>query len=1395
MSAGNQVSSALFVGREKELTRFRRLLTPEATLNILNIHTCGDGGVGKTKLVLRMQEYCVSEPDNLVAAKELIDFYHTESRSKLGVMQQIVENLAIENFPEFSRFAEHYLETPDVSEREELLPKLEEAFRRDYTAFSDVVKTQQKVIVLFFDTYEFIQGVELTAEGISKATTTGFSHWIETQLFPAIRNNTRLIVSGRFPLTAADRKQLAVEELNLSHFTIEDTKAFWKRCLEAKSDRELSEKIGSEELISTVHTLADGRPVLLALFADWLNYSHNPLSPEKLLARIEGKTGKPFNPITEEHKELFEKALIERIASFRQSEDQAVVHLAVAYRRMTPEMFQFLTDAPLEECREILLSRLEPLSFTKYKKGDVILLHDEMRRLVVQHWWEEQDAAKDDRRTIAKDLVTYYDTCILTAENLSEVDRETYTSELLGYALLADPQTGITRFCDEFDIALEDGRYDYCDLLLREAENYRQENPHDIPFPDFLEIDLRRIRYYTGSDRNYHESIALADAVLEKFQETEHGESSVIRGKLLMERAIAEFSVGEFTKSIPSFKEVQQIFYHMGENSLLPWTNNLIGYTYYRQGKFAEAEEYLEQARDEYQELLGEGEDLDQRERRRLFQGLQLSLGNLAIVYSHTGKFEKAIRNAEITLDIVRNLPHNTIEIARTRNTVGQVFAFAGLAIDAHYHLVEAEKLLEGIGNRQIVGRIKTNLGFLQYRVNEFAHLLEYYRAEDIEKILKYVRHDRIDDARKLVEEAVTILSTEPVITKELADTYYALGELYMVSPSDDHWEQAEQAFQKSLKWGKASQFLYRIVDTLESLITLYYFWNGASTATDSVRKDNQEKFETYQREIEQFDSQLYPNLFGKYHITLGDISFDKALENLRSSEAELIDSAKVEVHLNESFEQYTKAAVLMRQFNEKRYYLILRVFYNRLNTLLDVSSDGDIATEVFTFLDTQRSRWQQQIREFEDIFYYVALRIQSEERLASHLDGLLTAIQQYLDHGNFGMALLLNDCLIGMYLSLINLNAGNDIYHEHLILRLHVQHKLYRILGDEYQARRYLRLVRRRLKAVTDPHVKEALEGWTDAGEGTLIYRRGEYGKLLEFYLEDELDTARNKFDGEFPGERQRALELLQEGEKKLGRAIALWEEKLATVTEPDEQTLLNTRLKIYRKHFGETQFRIGELLTLHERFSESGYQKRAFSYLKQAVNSVTTSGALYRHDDAVQSYINALYFSGNYENPEYQEERLTYEHLLDDKLSSSAKIYPSILAKFRITQGDALFSKYFHRQEAPEHTFKEYGYIPRQRQIDTLTLRTMLRYYVEACNFMAQHGSIDFASSVRVLQRRIELISDKHSLREIRRALRSIWTVQPYLKEEKDVLDTLVQFVKIRSFLLEHERNISCS
>lgn len=1399
----NQVTSDMFVGRREELDRFKDLFTPEANISILNIHTNGNGGIGKTQLLLRMQDYCRSVPEKVVYTKELIDFYHTESRSRVGVMLQIVDNLGTTNFPEFEKYVNQYQDTADISDREELLPKLEQGFRKDYTAFSAWTKKQGKVIVLFFDTYEFIQDIETTVRGEQQVDTTGFSHWLETQLFLFVSENTRLIVSGRYPLKDIDRSKLAVEELNLTHFSLSDTVAFWKKCFNLESESDLAEKIGSDSLISIFHTISEGRPVLLALFADWVNYDRNPLSPEDLLIEIERRTGKIGKRVTQNQKELFEKALIERVTSLIGPEDHAITCMAVAYRRMTPDMFHFITDIPRAACRDILLNKLKPLSFIKYKKGDFILLHDEMRRLLLQHWWPEHDPVKDIRGEIAANLVRYYDEKLLAGERLSATEYEMYISELLEYALLANPQEGLERFCSEFDIALEDGKYDYADLLLREAESYHRDNPNDLLFPDYLRIRLRKIRYYSFTDKDYERALGIAEETLEKYQNNPVWTESDLLGHFLLVRGFAQSYLDMFEESVDSFHEAKNVFYDLGKDYWLYRTSNSIGYAYYRQGRFVEAERYLAQSINGFSKLLAERGQITKREHRQLLQGLQLSLGNLAGVYGYTGRFEKAIRYAEIVLDIARNLPYNNQEIARARMIVGHQHAVAGHSIDAQHNLAEAEQLLMDIRNRTLTGRTSTDLGILLYRVDEFSYLLEYYRAEEIEEMLKgYVQYEQIEKAEKLLQKAIRILSERPAIKKELADAYYALGELYMVTPTDDHWQKAESAFLKGLKWGKTGKFLYGVIDTLESLVTLYCFWNGTSGISEEVKKQNQRKMTQYQQELDLYDPMMYPNLFGKYRVALGDIEFDKALELLQSGNKAQLNAAITA--LKNGFTHYVIAAGLMKQFNEDRYYLTLRVFYNRLNVLIDKLYEKKILfqemnwmRELKTLWDRKaeelkelRTFWLRQEKEFEQIFYYIQLRIRPKEKL-QQINQLYGHFQDILNQGGFGLASLLSSCLIGAYTALISSGNGNEEYREKRILQLNAQSGYYRTLGDEYQAELCIWACRREIEQFSDSYLQMALEGSTDCSEGTWMYRRGEYGRLLEFYLQDELGVARKRFEQRYPGARDRAFMLLREGEEKLKTAIAFWEEKLTNVDDLKEQSCLEARIRRYRKNLGEVRFRLGELLMLNEEFEDVAKHKGAFSYLQEAVDDSESSGDTYRHDNAVQSYINALYFSKKYSDPDYIEKHSAYEKRLEEKLRSkdpSVPFYASIMSRLRIVQGDALFSRCFKRIEKPGG---EYTYIPREGRVGIRPLRTMLRYYVEACNFMAQHSAKNFASAVRVVQRRIRLISDRHSIQVIQRGFVDVWTGQEYLKEKKDEMETLIQFANIRSIMLENRDN----
>jgi tetratricopeptide (TPR) repeat protein len=360
--------------------------------------------------------------------------------------------------------------------------------------------------------------------------------------------------------------------------------------------------------------------------------------------------------------------------------------------------------------------------------------------------------------------------------------------------------------------------------------------------------------------------------------------------------------------------------------------------------------------------------------------------------------------------------------------------------------------------------------------------------------------------------------------------------------------------------------------------------------------------------------------------------------------------------------------------------------------------------------------------------------------------------------------------------------NLSSDECRERLILQLHTQVGLYRSLGDEYQATRCIWEIREQhLPAIVDPRLRNALEGFTDANEGTLQYRRGEYGRLLEYYLQDELSVGRERFDLQFPWAREGALHLLQRGEGKLQDTLRVWEASLdnaATKADAsaEHQKLLRDRLKRHRKNLGEARFRLGELFMLNQQFDS------AFRYLHLAIQDARESGDTYRYDNAIQSYLNALYFSGKYDDADSLDERRRYEQELRDTRADPRRMHPSIVGRFRVIQGDALFSKCF--QGICDKRTGHVHYIPRE-DTNIRQIRIMLRYYVEACEYMAQHSQANFAAAVRVLLRRIQLLADRNTVQIIQRGLSSVWKDQPHLKKGKE-LDTLLQLTAIRSMTL---------
>lgn len=1387
-----RVPHDFFIGREDERATIQQFLTPESEHQLLEIYTNGAGGIGKTSLLEKTLASCLEKTDQFIATQEFIDFYHTACRSRIGVLQELARTLDNQAFPEFNKLASTYLQEPDPSKRKKNLSDIEKAFIREYATF-----TKGRQPILFFDTYEFIQRTPL--QGQTAAEGTGLSRWMETKFFPELLKDspaTRIIVSGRYPLQDISCSLIAVKRLELQPFEIQDTTRFLQQCLRYSNQQELIARIGSAEDIGKIQALSNGHPILIALFVDWISYSQNPLSPREFIATIEADT-------KHDQHTAFEKTLIKRVSALASPEDIAVIAMAVAYHRMTPAMFQALNpDVSTLQCQAIF-DQLRKFSFVKQKAPDIVLLHDEMRRMVVEWLFNDpQDKSRFIRRALVEDLVQYYEE-LLKQPDLSDTEREIYTTERLEYVFLADSETGLTNFRTEFeenfDTYIDDGKYDYCDMLLRDAEMIHRENPGLISFPDHVTLDWRRIQYNNKFGGDSQESIDIANDVLQKHENRWYGNydgkqydfrSHSLHGKILMERGIGEFRRELFEDALTSLHAAYNVFVEVADYTTLHWCNNWIGYVHYRQSHFSQAEIRFNQSRDGFYNLLldysrehasGLPTSLHRKTQFRfLLQGLQVCFGNSAILNYYLGRFDTAIRYAEIAFAIARALPQNAVEIVRGRATLGRVFAGIGRSIDARHHLNEAQCILQDLEEPFLKGRINTDLGFLSYRGSELERIIEYYRAVDVAQIIKKYAQSptELQQAERYIATAVSIAGEE----KERSDAYYALGELCVVMPEDDHWQRAEDAFLSALDLARKSRFEYRVIDTLESLVTLYYFWNHSD-----------DKLAAYQQELDQFhqvNPKRYPDLFAKYYITLGDSEYDHGFSCLNNSGESTLSS--ILDHFQKAFEHYCQAIVLMKEFHIDAFYGACGLFYSRLRTLVNECDEQKILSHIF---DTIEKTLPHTIDTDDTVHaLYRSARIligPSESPLRQQLDRLQKMIQSELDQGNWGKALLFTDCLLGIYRVLLRIHPEHDAYLEELIFYLRAKSVYYRRLGNMYQADRYLAIAKDNLSKLKELPLQylpkeclKALEGSLKSVEGTLLYRRGGFEQMLEFYLCDELDVARQKFNAEFGVTvRTQALELLKEAEEMLDVVISNWDQQPSEI----RPKLLYQR---YRARLGDTRFRIGELLMVHEDFALSTeLQNKVFGYFKHAIADAEASDYAYLQEHARQGWFNALYFSGlpdTSDAAKVQQQQL--EAQLEQMAHSQGTVFPSVMGRFRITQGDRLFSSYF-QQDCHRVEEGTYAYIRQEHgPANPTILGRMLRYYVEACDFMAQHGHQDFATAMRTLQRRIELITDIGALHEIQRAFQPVWNNQPHLVEKNEELRTLVQFAQLRSFILEN-------
>lgn len=378
-----------FVGREAILNQVRGWLEDG------QFHPSffsGEYGVGKTRLLQRILEL---EKKYDGAPVRLIDLYHFRHHSPEGLARAI--------FACFENTANEHYFNPFITARRRLdaaraggdSKSIKEQLDALLNSCADGVKklSAERGVLLLFDTVE--QYVYPTGARFAPAW-----DWLKGWIGDLPRG--AVLFAGR-PAASALFQGFPLSTIPLDFFTLEESTSY----LTAVADR-WSQETGQSvsfaaEDVQKLHTLSQGRPILLAIFLE-----------------LRMRDPQAFKDLSEFQTETFEQKVIEYLLS--QPELGETLKAAGRARKgIDSELLAKIRGILLREAKGAL-ETLRNMSFAKtFPDDDRVYLHDDMYDLLEKYVYSE-DADATERQAAAHAVYEYYKDAIRQKnEDLKEI--------------------------------------------------------------------------------------------------------------------------------------------------------------------------------------------------------------------------------------------------------------------------------------------------------------------------------------------------------------------------------------------------------------------------------------------------------------------------------------------------------------------------------------------------------------------------------------------------------------------------------------------------------------------------------------------------------------------------------------------------------------------------------------------------------------------------------------------------------------------------------------------------------------------------------------------------------------------------------------------------------------
>jgi len=821
-------SKEFFVGREENLDVFHSIWNGERPEWILYVP--GVGGIGKTRLLQCFREQALEQPDGrMILSTGLMDFYHTANQTRLGLLQEIANQLGMDNFPLFlqaRRDLQSSMEEEHISdERHSGEREVFDEFFKDYGA---LLHKKQRILLLF-DTCEEMHGVqdwflEVFLEGLYREEER-FASECNAGEETEFKCQTVVVMAGRPAPELEFPKSDWVVRKELSTLDKEAVQDYYRNDV-------LVNLMLNEDSLEKLYDRTGGKPLYVALSFDWLKNDVGTI--DELLASPE-----PFGA-----------ELVGWVRRLGAEKKLAILGMALAWRRMEMGLLQRLVGLDENRVKQ-LVDELSQFSFIKYRPADehsTIHLHDEMRDLINRYIWPKEQESRAEERQLLLQIVKWYegeigDASVLAGETLPHDDRQ---RALLAELLYYEGKANLPRAEDLYEALFRKGIYHndlgYCKLLNQEMMRYERElsreHQDDLHFRRALTA-FRSDEYIQASEL-WRASLRLKDL------------KPITRATTLMQLVELEVYTGAPDLAVEHAREAETLYQQLISEAKDPKEKSRLreglgqlynnwGYACRVKGEFGKALKYYENA------LKTPGrEQLSDKHRARVLNNLgfiHFRLGNSVQARSFAGR--------ALSIRIKLKIPY---ELGLSCNTMGMLMEDYGHIQDAVDLYHRAKNAFDEVDSQRGRALALLNLGRIERIANDYDMALEH-----LEKSRGVF--ERLNDKDHLL------------------NAYNELGCTYRQLRGRDDLQKALEYLQKSLNLSLEMGKFFEEVDITEDISVAYYLLAQEEERGSKEYQEYADKACEYAEQVIRLvgtneTGYLVGYLTGKAKRTLGDLAY-----------------------------------------------------------------------------------------------------------------------------------------------------------------------------------------------------------------------------------------------------------------------------------------------------------------------------------------------------------------------------------------------------------------------------------------------------------------------------------------------------------------------------------------